>query len=514
MLELIWISAALLAGLLASRLFFPPLVGYLAAGYALHYFKIQALPNLAHLADIGIQLLLFTVGLKLKARSLLRKEVLSVGGLHLLLMASVSALVFFWLDQRVTGGLILGVSLSFSSTVLAIKVLEDSGELSALHGRDVLSILILQDIVAIGLLAYAEGEQPQPWAAALFLLPLLRPITHRLLTACHSAELKLLLGVTLALAGGVLAEHVGVAADIGALLTGLTLAGHPSTTALANKLWGIKELFLVAFFLQIGLTDLPGREQFVIALQLLAMLPLQGLMFFGLFLFAGLRARNAFVSALVLMTYSEFALITTGAVVKAGLLPDEWQAIISLAVAGSLAIAAPLNRFSQPLFAACETFLIKFEKPSGHPDRLPDCLGVAEWLVIGMGDTGISAYQTLANQEQRVVGLDADPTVLERLLADGRRVVYGDAEDSSLLSRLPLERIKGIVLAVPSLEVRTSAISLLRKRGFLGLIGTVGGNAEEALSLQQQGADFVIQPLLEAGKQLAKQITGNRTPQH
>ena len=90
-MELIWISTAYLSGLIASRLYLPPLVGYLAAGYGLHALNVPPLPNPRHLADIGIELLLFSVGLKLKPKSLLRKEVLSVGGLHLLLMALVSA---------------------------------------------------------------------------------------------------------------------------------------------------------------------------------------------------------------------------------------------------------------------------------------------------------------------------------------------------------------------------------------------------------------------------------------
>jgi predicted Kef-type K+ transport protein len=152
--------------------------------------------------------------------------------------------------------------------------------------------------------------------------------------------------VALALGGGVLAENVGVSSDIGALLTGVMLASHPKIDDLSGKLWSLKELFLVAFFLQIGLTDLPTHEQALTALQLL-LLPLQGGLFFVLFVLGGLRARTAFVSSLALMTYSEFALITTGTVVNADLLPLEWKSIISLSVAGSLAIAAPLNRYSQ-----------------------------------------------------------------------------------------------------------------------------------------------------------------------
>jgi len=505
-MEILWLGAAYLTGMIASRLSFPPLVGYLCAGYALNALHVATLPSLHHLADIGIELMLFSVGLKLKPKSLLRREVMSVGGLHLVLMAAISALVYYWLEGLVTGGLVLGLSLAFSSTVLAIKVLEDNGELSTLHGRDVLSILILQDIVAIALLAYAEGKQPTPWAMALLLIPLLKPLAHRVLSASRSSELKLLLGMLLALSGGVLAKSLGISADIGALLMGIMLANHPKTDELSNRLWSLKELFLVAFFLQIGLSDLPSRHELLHALQVLALLPLQGVMFFVLFVLVGFRARTAFVSTLALTTYSEFALITTRAVVDAQLLAPAWSTTISLAVAGSLAIAAPLNRFSHRLFTWAEPVLVKFEKKSPHPDRLPDSFGVAEWLIIGMGRTGVAAYQALIEQEKRVVGMDADPAVLQSLLAEGRRVVYADAEDSELWASLPLERVKGIIVTVPSQEVRVTAISQLRKRGFEGLIGAIGYHPEECRQLQRHGASFVVQPLVEAGNQLAKHL--------
>jgi len=511
MMELVWVGTAYLVGLVANHLSFPPLVGYLVAGYVLHALGIESGHALTHLADIGIELLLFTVGLKLKLRSLIRREVLSVGGLHLLFVTGVSGIVFLLLGEQTTGGLVLGASLAFSSTVLAIKVLEDNGELSSLHGRDVLSILILQDVVAIALLAFADGRQPSYWAFALLLLPLLRPLAHRLLTVSRADELKLLLGVSLALAGGVSSESVGISPDIGALLMGVMLAQHPQIEDLSDKLWSLKEVFLVAFFLQIGLADLPNREQMLQALGLLGMLPLQGILFFALFLLAGLRARTAFISSLALMTYSEFALITTGAVVKVNLLSSEWNSVIALAVAGSLAIAAPLNRYSHHLFSRLEPFLTRFEKKTGHPDRLPESIGVAEWLVVGMGRTGLSAYLALHQREKRVVGLDADPTVLESLLAKGKRVIYGDAEDPELWSGLPLDRVKGIILTLPEFDARCSAVRQLRKRGYAGQIGTICYLTEEKEQLDQLGADFMIHPLVEAGNQLARQILGDKS---
>lgn len=506
MLELIWVGSAYIVGLIANRLSFPPLVGYLAAGYILHAMGVESAQTLTHLADIGIELLLFTVGLKLKLSSLVRREVLSVGGLHLALVTSFSGFVFLLLGEQMTGGLILGASLAFSSTVLAIKVLEDNGELSSLHGRDVLSILIFQDIVAIVLLAFADGRQPSYWAFALLLVPLLRPLAHRLLTYTRANELKLLLGVSLALAGGVTSENVGISPDIGALLMGVMLSAHPQIDELTSKLWGLKEVFLVAFFLQIGLADLPNADQIIDALELLVILPLQGLLFFVLFLLAGLRARTAFISSLALMTYSEFALITTTAVVKAGLLPSEWNATIALAVAGSLAIAAPLNRYSHRLFSWLEPVLVRFEKKTWHPDRLPESIGAAEWLVVGMGRTGLSAYLTLHRQEKRVVGLDADPTVLESLLAEGRRVIYGDAGDPELWSGLALKKVRGIILTLPEFDARCWAVRQLRKNGYTGQIGTICYQAEEKEHLEQLGANFIIHPLVEAGHQLARQI--------
>lgn len=505
-MELIWIGAAYLSGLIAYRLSLPTLVGYLCAGYSLHYFNVPAIDNLHHLSDIGIELLLFTVGLKLKPSGLLRYEVLSVGISHLVVTALISAIFFVILDEKITGGLVLGVSLAFSSTVFAIKALEDSAELASLHGRGVINILVLQDILAIGLLAYAENRQPSIWAWLLLLLPFMRPLAHRLLSASRTSELKMLLGVTFALGGGVLAESTGINADVGALLAGLTIAGHAKTDELAERLWGVKELFLVGFFLQIGLAELPNEKQIYQALLLLLLLPLQGWLFFGLFILVRLRARTAFIASLALMTYSEFALITTSAVVGSGLLTAEWQSIISLAVAGSLAISAPLNKYADKLFFYIKPWLIRFERQSLHPDRLPESFGAAEWLVVGMGRTGSAAYQALIEQGQRVVGIDSDPTVLESTLAKKRRVVYADVAEDAIWSELPLDKVKGILLTLPAYDLRINAIRQIRKHGFPGAIGSICYQIEDEATLKQAGADFIIHPLIEAGKQLVEQI--------
>lgn len=502
-MELLWISSAFIAGLLVNRLSLPPLVGYLVAGYGLNLAGIRAAGTLAHLAEIGILLLLFTVGLKLNLRSLLRREVLGVGSLHLLIVAGVSGLIFFLQQQHVTGGLALGVSLAFSSTVLAVKVLEDNRELASFHGRTVLGILIFQDVVAVGLLAVAGARTPSLWAFGLLGLPLLRPLAIWLFESTRNDELRLLLGILLAFAGGQLAESVGISRELGALLMGVLLAGHSGANDLGRKLWGLKEVLLVAFFLRIGLVGVPNREQLLLAGGLLALLPLQGWLFFTLLLVTGLRSRTGFIATLALMTYSEFALIAIAPIIDAGLLTPDWKPVLGFAVAASLAITALLNRNSHRLFTWLEPWLVWFELRVPHPDQLPTHLGNAEWLVVGMGRTGKAAYETLNRRRHKVLGLDADPVRVSKLQAKGLRVVYGDGEDHELWANTRLEGIQGIILTLPDFRARELAMSHLQARGFSGLIGTTAFDAQEDLVFYRLGADVVFHPFTEAGEMLA-----------
>lgn len=163
-MEALWVGAAFALGLLGSQLGLPPLVGYLAAGFALAAFDIHSGEVLQYLGEIGVLLLLFTVGLKLRLASLVRPEVLGVGGLHLLLVGSLLALpLAFSLGAQ--AAVYLGLGLAFSSTVLAIKVLEDKRELNSYHGRVAIGILVLQDLVAVALLAFGRGQNPHPLGA-------------------------------------------------------------------------------------------------------------------------------------------------------------------------------------------------------------------------------------------------------------------------------------------------------------------------------------------------------------
>ncbi|GIW23990.1 cation:proton antiporter family protein [Meiothermus sp.] len=507
-MELAWVGAAYALGLLASRFGLPPLVGYLGAGFALWGFGYHNSDLLGEIADVGVLLLLFTVGLKLRFASLVRLEVLGVGGIHLVLFALLLGLFSLGLGLDPNAALFVGVGLAFSSTVLAVKLLDDRRELSTFHGRVAVGILVLQDLVAVGLLAYAGVKNPTPWALLLLALPLLRPVVGRLLEKSGHDELLLLYGLGLALGGATLAKSLGVSPELGALLMGAALAGHPQTSELSRTLWGLKEAFLVAFFLQIGLMGLPAASSLPLALGLVLLLPLKAALFFTLFIAFGLRARTAFVTSISLTSYSEFALITSVAAVEGGLLPESWGQLVGLAVAVSLALAAPLNRSVHSLFQRYEPHLLRFERKGQHADDEPTSLGGAEWLVVGMGRTGGAAYKMLASQGFRVLGLDADEGKLDAHRAKKRQVRYGDAEDPELWQRLDLSGLKGVLLTLPDLEAKLRAAQGLKQRGFSGIIAATSYHREEDPLLQEAGVTLISRPFAEAGERLAERALG------
>ncbi|MDP3816064.1 cation:proton antiporter family protein [Pseudomonas sp.] len=511
MIEASWIAFAFVMGLAARGIGLPPLVGYLGAGFALAGFgeQIGVGPRdslaLQHIAHLGVLLLLFTLGLKLKLGNLVRREVIGGGLLHF----AISSLVFLpaimlVLDLPWQQSLLLAIALSFSSTVLAAKVLEGKRELRAFHGRLAIGVLIIQDLIALLVMSLASGELPSPWALLLFALPLLRPLLFRLLDASGHEELMVLLGLLLALVlGGYGFERLGLSSELGALAFGALLAGHKRAVELASSLWGIKEVFLVGFFLQIGIGGLPDAQALTFALVMALLLPLKGLLFFGLFLLFRLRARSAFLGSVSLTNYSEFGLIMASVVLP------QWMIPLAITVALSFVISAPLNRLVHPLYERLAKRLTALERDIRHPDEQPVSLGDAQVLVMGMGRTGRAAYDYLREKGFKVAGLDSDPVVIEQSKQAGRKVLFADGEDPMFWQHLQMPETDAVILALNDEEAKVIATHKLRGRGFNGLVVSHAMYEDIATRIQQAGADRTYLTMSEAGAGLAEHVFRN-----
>lgn len=512
-MEILFIFAAYLFGLIAQRLKLPPLVGYLVAGFALAAFGFDSTDTLKTISDLGVTLLLFTVGLKIRFKNILSKEIIGGGFLYTFISSILFAAIGYLLGYGIYGALYFGVMLSFSSTVFAAKVLDDHDDLGAYYGRIAIGILIIQDIVAVVLLGVSGMETPSLWALTILALPLLIPLLGRLLNRTGHGELLLVFGVFLALLGSWLFNYVGLSDKLGALIIGILIAEQPKSEEVGKVLWGLKEIFLVAFFLQIGLMGLPNGNAILLVGLFLLILPLKGLIyFFSLKLFK-LRNRTSFWSSSVLFCYSEFGLIAGAGAVSAGLLSNDVLVMVALLVAASFVLLGVANKWMSDIYDKFFAFL-DIEPDDKHTrDHLPSCIGNTKYLVVGMGTCGTSTYQYLSDSKQSVLGVDADPNVIADHRKKGRRVIYGNAVDTAFWSKCNLQSVQGISVCLPVLDEKVTVVKKLRKLGYQNKIDTYCNYDDEAETLIEAGVSELVSPLKLTGESLGRMITFKKEPE-
>ncbi len=516
--DLIAIATAFLFGLGARAIGLPPMVGFLVAGFALFAAGVRQTPTLREFSQIGVTLLLFTIGLKLQIRGLLRPHVWGVASLHMALTIALAAA--FLLALGATGlsvlagldgqtALLLGFALSFSSTVFAVKVLEERGEAVALYARIAVGVLIVQDIAAVVFLGVSAGKVPNVWALALLLLIPGRGVLHRTLERAGRGELQILYGLVLALGGAQIFEAAGVKGDLGALILGVLLAGHERASDLSRQLMAFKDLFLVGFFLGIGLSAPLGLQEVLIGALLMLLVPFKTALFFGLFAAFRLRARTAFLGALSLANYSEFGLIVVAVGVQQGMLAEFWLVVLAIAVALSFIVAAPVNAFANSLYVSSRQRLQALESRRRIPEEEEIEIGEAGILVFGMGRVGAGAYDAMRRfHGDAVLGVDVDEATVASQRASGRRVIRGSATDPDFWDRVHLDfrRVSLILLAMPNVEENCYAARQLRKLGFPGHIAATAKYDEELGRLRSAGADFVFNLYAEAGEGFAEDV--------
>ncbi len=514
------IGVAFLLGLGARLLGLPPFVGFLLAGFALRSLGMESTPTLEAFADTGVTLLLFSIGLKLRLRTLAAPEVWAGASLHMLAtilifaagllgLGAAGLAPFSGLDLRLA--LLVAFALSFSSTVFAVRVLEDKGESGSLHGRIAVGILIIQDLIAVVFLAAASGTLPTVWALGLLALPLLRPALFMLMDRCGHGELLLLFGLVLALVLGAEGfEFVGMKADLGALVLGLVAAGHPKSSELARSLMGLKDLFLIGFFLTIGLSASPSLEDLGVALLFAALVPVKASLFFLLLTRFRLRARTSLLASFSLASYSEFGLIVEAIAVANGWLDAHWLVICSLAVAMSFVLASPLNTSAHSIYARFHGRLHGLETAARHREDRPIDPGDAEILIFGMGRIGTPAYEVMHEQYGDVVlGLDVDGAVVREQREAGRHVIQGDAADSDFWERIALGRsgrVRLVMLAMPKHSQNLYAARRLAASEYPGLVAAMARFDDEIPELEREGVHFVWNYYAEAGVGFADDV--------
>lgn len=513
----LWLLIALILGFMAQQIRLPPLVGFLCAGFALHALGVDGGPALQKFAELGVTLLLFTIGLKLRLRTLLSPEVWVTASAHMsLLVIVIGGLLLLpglvglaWmgaLDWQAAA--IIAFALSFSSTVFAVKILEDRGEMKARHGQVAIGILIIQDIIAVVFLTLATDKSPTLWALALLGLPFLRPLLNQFMERSGHGEVLVLFGIFMAIGGGELFELVGMKADLGALILGVMLSGQRKSGELSRALLSFKDLFLIGFFLSIGINALPSMSDILIAAALvLLLLPFKTLLFFWLLTRLRLRVRTAYLSTASLANYSEFGLIVAAVGAGAGWIDHQWLMIIAIALAFSFVIGSIFNARAHSLYPTIEHYLHGFEATQRLASDIAPDLGDAEILVVGMGRVGSGAYLAMCETyADKVCGLDSDADQVAHHRRSGHQVILGDAEDADFWQNVDLTKLRLVMLAMPTMKGMQLAVKFLNDSDYNGVIAAVAKYDDERAALEAAGIDATFNYYAEAGAGFADHV--------
>jgi len=510
----IWIAIAFLFGALSRGIGLPPLVGFLIAGFVLNFFGFANGHFLNEMADLGIALLLFTIGLKLKIKDLLQVEIWGGALAHMLIFSLVSVAILLLLKQlglplfsqlSVINALIISFALSFSSTVFVVKALDERGDFLARYGQIAIGILIIQDLVAVLYLGVSAAKVPSIWATGLIVLLFVgRPLIIKLSTQIGHGELLLLFGLSMALGGSALFEAVDMKADLGALVFGVLLANTPKADELSKALLSVKELFLVGFFLSIGMAGLPNVTTFIVVPVLLILLVFKSGLFFWLLSAFKIRTFPASKASMALANYSEFGLIVTIVAVSQGWLTYEWLIVMAVLIAVSFVISSAINQHSDNLYSRFQHGLRKYQHPSLLEEDTEIDLTDIKILVCGMGRVGSGAYDQL-KENNNIIGLDFEEQVVKSQLNSGRKTYYANVSESDFWSQIDIQNstIDRILLCAPNVDANKAAAKLARHWGFKGNISAISVYPDEKEELIKNGVDAVFNVYAEAGAGLA-----------
>ncbi len=519
---------AAFAGALAVRLRQPVLIAYIVVGILVGpagFSLVSAHDQINLLSQIGVTVLLFVVGLKLDLRHIrhIGPVALATGLGQLAFTILFGFFIILALGKGWLEALYVAVALTFSSTIIIIKLLSDKRELDSLHGRIAVGFLIVQDLaVVIAMMVMSGlggmGEETGGGAmlaltlmarllgAALLLFVLMRYVLPRIVgTLARSQELLLVFAIAWGTALAALGETVGFSKEAGAFLAGFSLASTAYREAISARLASIRDFLLLFFFLDLGskldfstLGDEIGTSV-VLSLFVLIGNPLIVMAIMG---YMGYRKRTGFLAGLTVAQISEFSIIFVAMGISLGHVGQGALGLTTLVGLITIALSSYMILYSHKLYAWTSPWLGVFERRSpfrelaveeAHRDGVrPDV------VIFGLGRYGSRLAQTLRQKGINVLGVDFDPEAVRAQQHQGYDVRFGDGEAPDYIESLPLAGVPWVISTVPGLPSNHALLNALAEYHYRGQIAVVARDDAEAGSLRTLPGIEVILPFNQA----------------
>jgi Kef-type K+ transport system membrane component KefB len=515
-------------------------VGIIAGPSVLNIARSDAQIDL--LAELGIAVLLFLVGLKLDF-NLVRTlgPVSLVTGLGQVIFTTVFGFLIglaLGLDPRTA--LYVAIALTFSSTIIIVKLLSDKREIDSLHGRIALGFLIVQDVVvvlamivlsAIGVGAAAEGQGAlgdvlrvlgYGIAMLAFVIFFIRYVADPLVERLSQApELLVSFAIGWAALLAAVGHYLGFGKELGGLLAGVSLASTPFREAIAARLASLRDFLLLFFFIALGASlDLSVLGASVGPAIILALFVLIGnpLIVLAIMGAMGYRKRTGFLAGLTVAQISEFSLIFMAMGVAIGHVANEALGLVTLVGLVTIAASTYMITYSHQLYNIFEPVLGIFERKNRDRarDDAPENALPHDVILFGLGRYGLGIAAALRDSGKRVLGVDFSPEAVRFARTKGYDVVFGDATDPEFLAHLPLRHAEWLVLAVPEHDMglthddpRHALLRAVRDQGYQGRVAVSAHRDTTAEALAADSADLILMPYRDAAFAAARMITGD-----
>ncbi len=507
--------------LIAYKLRQPLIIAYIATGIVVGpglFGLTKSVEVFETMSSIGIAFLLFIVGLNLNWRNVrdVGRVALIAGSAQVIATSIIGTSIALALGVPLPTAIFLGVAFSFSSTIIIVKLLTDKEDLDRLYGRIAVGMLIVQDIIAmLILLVLSAMQQGQDLRAimtlsfgkgllTMFVLWILaKLVVPKLFTyAARSQELLFLiaLGWCFAVASGL--QYFGFGIESGALLAGVSLAGTGFQHEIEAKIRSLRDFFLIIFFIVLGTHLTVGAfDQVFIPALVLSVYVLVGnpLIAQVIMRFMGYHSRTAFLAGTTVAQISEFSFIMLAAGIAGGYVLPEAMTLATIVGLITIAGSSYLVAYNEAIYEKLSAFFPS--KKSEHDDVKH--VG-SDVVLLGYDRMGCEILPIIEDMTSDYRIIDFNPAVVERLLVEGKPVMYGDVGSEDVLLMAHVDRAQLVISTIPDMSVNDAILDFFRHRHSKASVVVTVKSSADAKRCYDLGATFVIVPSILSGERFAE----------
>ena len=483
------------------------------------------------LSEIGIAFLLFIVGLEIDIRKLKHVGlVASIGGIiQVVFTFTIAFIISLLLGFIAFESVYIALIVALSSTMVVVKLLSDKKEVDTLHGKIIIGILLIQDIVAI--IALSVLATISDFSFAMLLYSVIKGVIALLVAialskyffprlfgfAAKSQELLFISAVALSFLYAIAFNYIGFSIAIGAFIAGISLANLPYNIEIIGKIKSLRDFFSVMFFVSLGMALLLGSFDTIIkpfAVMLLLVIIIKPLIIMFTTAFFGYKKRTAFLTSISLAQISEFSLIIVAQGLLLGHVSQEIFSLTILLAIITLIFTTYFVKFENRIYDNISKYLDVFDKFSENKEGLeymPQNKS-AEIILCGYNRIGYGIVKTLRRMKKRVLIVDFNPETIKNLIKEKVPALYGDVGDIEILERLKFKKARMVISTIPTEMDNKLLIKIAKKENPSIVVFVTASQINEALELYDAGADYVVLPHFLGGEHLSllmEDFTGN-----